>query len=87
SPDGLAGCFAAVRDMDFRRTNTLIAAPTLVIGGTSDTVTLPAHSEQIVATIPNARLVMLDGVHLLNVEIADDFVQHVAGFLSGDHAA
>jgi 3-oxoadipate enol-lactonase len=40
-PRGLAGCYAAVRDMDMRRTIALIGCPTLVIAGQYDTVTLP----------------------------------------------
>jgi 3-oxoadipate enol-lactonase len=38
-PQGLAGCYAAVRDMDMRRTVALIRCPTLVIAGQFDTVT------------------------------------------------
>lgn len=74
SPDGLAGCFAVVRDADLRRTNTLIDRPTLVIGGMDDTVTLASHSENIASAIPGSRLVLLPGVHMLNVERQDAFV-------------
>lgn len=79
---GLAGCFAAVRDMDLRRTNALIRAPALVVGGTRDTVTLPEHSEQIADAIPGAKLVLLPGVHLLNVEAPAEFVDAITGHLS-----
>lgn len=79
---GLAGCFAAVRDMDMRRTNALIEASTLVIGGTHDTVTLPEQSEQIADTVPGAELLLLSGVHLLNVEAPTEFVHAIAGHLS-----
>ncbi|HWW56281.1 MAG TPA: alpha/beta fold hydrolase [Sphingopyxis sp.] len=75
---GLAGCFAAVRDMDMRRTNALIRAPALVIGGTNDTVTLPEHGKQIADAIPGAELVLLPGVHLLNVEAPTEFVDAIA---------
>jgi 3-oxoadipate enol-lactonase len=84
SPEGLAGCFAVVRDADLRRTNALVTVPTLVIGGTDDTVTLASHSEQIAETIPGARLVLLPGVHMLNVERAKDFIELVTTFLSND---
>ncbi|MGY3589801.1 3-oxoadipate enol-lactonase [Bradyrhizobium sp. USDA 4341] len=80
-PRGLAGCYAALRDVDLRRVVSLIAAPTLVIGGDSDTVTRANHSEAIAATIPDARLVLLPGVHILNVEQADRFNSEVANFL------
>lgn len=81
SPRGLAGCFAALRDVDLRRVIALIAAPTLVIGGESDTVTRPNHSEAIATTIAGARLVLLPGVHILNVEQAERFNSEVLGFL------
>lgn len=81
-PEGLAGCFGAVRDMDLRRVIRVIGAPTLVIGGIDDTVTLASHSEQIAATIPGARLALMPGVHMLNVERSDDFVGAVTDFLS-----
>lgn len=86
SPEGLAGCFAVVRDCDLRRINTLIAAPTLVIGGTDDTVTLPAHSEEIGKAIPGARTRILPGVHMLNVERPSEFVGALLTFLSEDRS-
>ena len=80
-PQGLAGCYAVVRDTDIRRTIALIPNPTLVIGGQYDTVTLPGHSELIAATIPGAKLVMLPAVHLSNIEYPDDFLKAVLDFL------
>jgi 3-oxoadipate enol-lactonase len=80
-PQGFAGSYAAVRDMDMRRTIKLISSPTLVIGGQYDTVTLPSHSELIAATIPGAKLVMLPVVHLSNIESADAFMNAVLEFL------
>lgn len=80
-PQGLAGCYAVVRDTDLRRTIALIPNPTLVIGGQYDTVTLPSHSELIAATIPGSKLVMLPAVHLSNIEYPDDFLNAVFDFL------
>jgi 3-oxoadipate enol-lactonase len=80
-PQGFAGSYAAVRDMDMRRTIKLISSPTLVIGGQYDTVTLPSHSELIAATIPGAKLVMLPVVHLSNLESPDAFMNAVLEFL------
>jgi 3-oxoadipate enol-lactonase len=71
---GYAGCYAAVRDMDMRRTVALIRCPTLVIAGQYDTVTLPSHSELISATVPGSRLVILPAVHLSNVEYPAAFL-------------
>jgi 3-oxoadipate enol-lactonase len=81
---GLAGCYAALRDTDLRRTISLITAPTLVIGGEDDTVTRASHSEAIAATIPNATLTLLPGVHMLNVEQPERFLSAVTSFLRSD---
>lgn len=81
SPQGYAGCCAAIRDMDMRRTVALIDTPTLVIGGTLDPATPPAHSEALAATISSAQLTMLQAAHLSNVEQADSFGAIVSQFL------
>lgn len=78
---GLAGNYAAVRDMDLRRTIASILAPTLVIGGRHDTVTAFSHSEAIAATIPGAALLSLPAVHLSNVECGEAFERAVLEFL------
>jgi 3-oxoadipate enol-lactonase len=80
-PQGFAGSYAAVRDMDMRRTIALITAPTLVIAGQYDTVTLPGHSELIAAIVPGAKLVILPVVHLSNLEAPDAFLKAVLEFL------
>jgi 3-oxoadipate enol-lactonase len=80
-PRGFAGSYAAVRDMDIRRTIALITAPTLVIAGQFDTVTLPSHSELIAATVPGAKLVQLPVVHLSNLESPEAFMKAVLEFL------
>jgi 3-oxoadipate enol-lactonase len=80
-PQGLAGCFAAIRDTDMRRTIALIKAPTLVIAGQYDTVTLASHGELIAKTVPGAKLVTLPVVHMPNIEHPQDFLNTVLGFL------
>jgi 3-oxoadipate enol-lactonase len=80
-PQGFGGSLAAVRDMDMRRTISLISHPTLVIGGQYDTVTLASHSELIAATVPGAKLVILPVVHLSNLEAPEAFVRAVLDFL------
>lgn len=80
-PQGFAGALAAVRDMDMRRTISLISRPTLVIGGQYDTVTLPSHSELIAATVPGAKLAMLPVVHLSNLESQELFTRITLEFL------
>jgi len=81
-PKGLAGAFAAVRDMDLRRTNALIDRPTLVIAGRDDTVTAASHGERIAATVPGAELRILPAVHLSNVERPEEFLDAVLTFLA-----
>lgn len=78
---GVAGGYAVVRDVDLRRSNTLISRPTLVIAGQYDTVTLASHSERIVEAIAGARLVLLPAVHLSNIEYPVEFVETVLEFL------
>ena len=78
---GLAGCYAAVRDTDMRRTVALIRSPTLVIAGEYDTVTLPSHSEWIASKVPGSRLAVLPAVHLSNVEYTGAFLKFVLEFL------
>ena len=77
----LASSYAAVRDMDMRRTIALITAPTLVIAGRYDTVTLPSHSELIAATAQGAKLVILPVVHLSNLEAPNVFINAAPEFL------
>ncbi|MDD9269530.1 alpha/beta fold hydrolase [Paenibacillus sp. GCM10023248] len=80
-PQGIAGSWAAIRDMDMRQTAALISSPTLVIAGQNDTVTLPEHSELIAKTVPDARLLILPTVHLSNVEHQTAFLSAVLEFL------
>lgn len=80
--EGIIGGWAAVRDSDLRRTIALIPNPTLVIAGRHDTVTSARHGEEIAATIPGARLTVLDTVHLANVEQPEAFLDSVLDFLA-----
>jgi 3-oxoadipate enol-lactonase len=77
NPDGYAGCCAAIRDMDLRPAAPAIAVPALVIGGTLDPATPPAHAEALAAAIPGARLRMLEAAHLSNVECPAAFAAAV----------
>lgn len=81
-PAGYAGCCAAIRDMDMRRTVQLIARPTLVIGGSLDPSTPPPHSDALAKTIPAALLCMLEAAHLSNVEAPRPFINAVEDFLA-----
>ena len=60
-----------------------ITMPTLVVVGRQDILTRPRLSEALATGIPNAELVVLDdGAHLLNFEIADRFNRTVLDFLA-----
>ena len=53
-----------------------------MIGGAQDPATPPSeHAEKIAEGIPGARLEVLDGAHLINVERSDDVVRLLLEFL------
>jgi 3-oxoadipate enol-lactonase len=83
SPAGFAACCAAIRDMDQRQSIRSIRADTLVIGGTKDGGTTPAHARDMVSAIPGATLVLLEAAHLSNIECAAGFTAALDAFLDG----
>jgi 3-oxoadipate enol-lactonase len=80
--DGYIACGEAVRDMDHRDLLPKITAPTLVIAGRQDPATPPDHGQYIVDHIPGARLALVDGAHIANVEQPQAYAETVLGFLS-----
>src|SRR5262249_818122 len=83
SVEGYAACCAAVRDMDLLDAVERIQAPTLVIAGSHDASTPPAHAAAIAERVSGARMVELDAAHLSNVEQADAFNAALRDFLAG----
>ncbi|MEW6627547.1 MAG: 3-oxoadipate enol-lactonase [Pseudomonadota bacterium] len=81
NPTGYIGCCAAIRDMDMRRTSTLIGLPTLVIGGSLDPSTPLSHSEDLVRAIADSKLGVLAAAHLSSFELPQAFNAMVLGFL------
>jgi pimeloyl-ACP methyl ester carboxylesterase len=90
--DLFAGCDGPVRgeflvslaSMDLLEGVATIDMPTTVMVGTRDTLTLPKKADQIVATVPGARLVTLkDRGHMLPLEdpdaVTDEIVRAVKG--------
>ena len=86
------GCHGAVRGdfllsmstMDLLEGVATIEMPTTVVVGTRDALTLPKKADQIVATVPGARLVTLQNRgHMLPLEdpvaVADEIVRAVTG--------
>jgi 3-oxoadipate enol-lactonase len=82
NPKGYAALATAIRDMDQRESIRAITAKALVIGGTKDPSTTPADAKLIADSIPDARLVMLEGQHLVNIERAAEFTTAVLDFLA-----
>ena len=67
--EGYANCCRVIEHMDLVPNLDGISAPTLVIGGAKDPATPPdEHARKIAEGIPGARLEILDGAHLINVE-------------------
>jgi 3-oxoadipate enol-lactonase / 4-carboxymuconolactone decarboxylase len=81
SPEGYAGCCHALRDADFSRDIAGIEVPTLVISGARDPATPPERGAELADAIAGARLVVLDGAHIINVEQPDAFNRELLGFL------
>jgi pimeloyl-ACP methyl ester carboxylesterase len=86
------GCHGAVRGdfwlsmstMDLLEGIATIEVPTTVMVGTRDALTLPTKADQIVATVPGARLVTLQNRgHMLPLEdpdaVTDEIVRAVKG--------
>jgi 3-oxoadipate enol-lactonase / 4-carboxymuconolactone decarboxylase len=82
TPVGYAGCCAAIRDMDLADRTHEIAAPVLIIDGTSD-ISLPwaVHGERLAAALPAATVAHLDAAHISNLERPRSFSNAVLRFL------
>jgi 3-oxoadipate enol-lactonase len=82
SPEGYAGCCAALATADLRRELAGIRVPSLVIAGELDVATPVADAEFVHAGIPGSRLVVLAGAaHLSNVDQRAGFNAAVHDFL------
>ena len=58
-----------------------IEIPTLVVGGTADVLTPPAHARQMARLIPNARLELVEGGgHMLMLERAEQLNRLITDF-------
>ncbi len=81
-----ASC-GAVAAIDFRSSNSRIACPALVIGGTLDEATPVAMSQAIANSITGAQLRTIDAAHLSAVEQPEAFVRLLQPFLDGTKQA
>lgn len=84
APDyALASQFIACVEHYARGRLSRITAPTLVLAGKDDFFAPFTLSEELAASIPNARLVVLEGGgHALNTDIPDKFNRTVLEFLA-----
>jgi 3-oxoadipate enol-lactonase len=82
SAEGYAGCCEAVRDADLTNRLKVIRAATLVIAGAEDPVATVDGAESIRDSIPEARLVVIEGAaHLANVEQPEAVTQAILDHL------
>ena len=80
--EGYAGCCEAVRDADLRGRLKDIRAPTLVIAGAEDPAATVDGAESIRDSIPDARLVVIEGAaHLANVEQPETVTREILNHL------
>lgn len=82
SLEGYAGCCAAIRDMDQRRSLAAVRRPTLVIIGSVDPATTPAAGRLIEQSIPGAIAIELEAAHISNVQQPEAFGAAVEVFLA-----
>ena len=83
SSEGYTACCEALADWDAREAIRRIDAPTLVVAGADDVATPPSDAEYLAASIPGARLEVLEqAAHLANVEQPEAFdrvlLEHLA---------
>jgi 3-oxoadipate enol-lactonase / 4-carboxymuconolactone decarboxylase len=82
TPEGYAGCCAALRDFDSTTVLGKIKTPTLVIVGDKDVSTpLSGNGDILVRGIPGAKLVRLAAAHLSNLEAPRSFASGLLAFL------
>ena len=81
-PEARAGFLSAMQAMDLREGIADIGVPTTVVVGTRDRLTTPALADELVATIPDARLVTLPDVgHQLPLEAPDEVAAELLALL------
>lgn len=81
SPQGYAGCCAALRDADLTARLGEIAAPCLVVAGLADVSTPPDQVRGVAHAIRGAAYRELDAGHLSNVEQPQAFSDLLRAFL------
>ena len=84
SDAGYRGCCAAIAAWDHRDRLPAVTAPTLVVAGADDQATpVEPHAATIAAGVPGARLEVVPGAHLANIESAEAVNALLVGHLAG----
>lgn len=82
SPQGYAGCSAAIAGTDFYTTTAALRLPTQVIAGDADGSTPPDLVQEMAELIPGARYDLIRGAgHLPCVEKPDEYADILVRFL------
>jgi 3-oxoadipate enol-lactonase len=85
TPEGFAGCAAAIQDFSYTDQLPTIAAPTMVVCGADDPGTPRAVNERIAGQIPGARFAAIpNAMHLPNIEDPDAFNRIMLGWLAAN---
>jgi 3-oxoadipate enol-lactonase len=85
SSEGYAGCCEALAALDLHPQLGSISAPTLVIAGSEDPATPPAHGRAIADGIAGARFELIGGAaHLANIEKAEVVTPLITGFVDAE---
>jgi len=82
-PDALRNGLEILRDADLRSALPEIGQPTLVIAGERDKLTPPEASHYLAQTLPNARMVEIEGAaHAPFLSHPQIFIRHLKSFLN-----
>ncbi|OCP35850.1 3-oxoadipate enol-lactonase [Ensifer sp. LC163] len=84
SPDGYAGCCAALATADLRKDLVRIANPLLAISGEDDPVCPPSDLESIAGRVQRGLHLSLPGRHIANIESASLFNAVLLEFLGSE---
>lgn len=85
TPEGSAGCMAAIQNFDYEDRLPTITAPTLVICGDEDPGTPPERNKLIASKIPGGRYEGIAAArHLPNVERPDQFNRIMLSWLAAN---
>jgi 3-oxoadipate enol-lactonase len=83
--EGYAACCEVIARMDLRPDLPAVTAPTLAIAGADDPATPPSCLEEIVAGVPDGRLLVVpDAAHMANLQQPDTVTAAILGHLTDD---